>query len=226
MTQICRQEVIMPGGIELTLEAERYIDVNPDTKLLSVACGTGELECYLAQKYRCTVIGIDINESFISRARKKVAVRGLDSLVQFKIGDGNSIEFDRDMFDIVFCSGALCEFFDNGLAEFHRVLKPKGKAVIIDVIWKIKQVPSDIEYYWTKRTAKVLTLEGNCQAFTSQGFKVLFAEAYDEPSWWEAYYDDRGDAPHWREERANYRVHKEYIALGLFVLEWPNYFQL
>jgi len=29
-----------------------------------------------------------------------------------------------------------------------------------------------------------------------------------------------------REERTNYRAHKDYIALGLFVLEWPDYFQL
>lgn len=209
----------MPGGIELTLEAEHHLNINPDTKLLSVACGTGELECYLAQKYGCTIIGIDINERFIARAQKKAATLGLDSLVQFRIGDGNSHEFGGEMFDIVFCSGALCEFFDNGLAEFHRVLKPGGRATIIDVIWKSGQVPIYVEQCWTEGTAKILTLGGNCRAFASQGFKVLFSQAYDKPSWWEAYYDDRGNASNWQEERANYRAHKDYIALGLFVIE-------
>jgi len=219
MTQICRQEVLMPGGIELTLEAERHLDIDKDAKILSVACGTGELECYLAEKYGCTIIGIDITESFIARARKKAAAKGLDSLIQFKIGDGNFIEFGKEMFDIVFCSGALCEFFDNGLAEFHRVLKRGGKAAIIDAVWKNGQVPRDIEQCWTEGTAKILTLEGNRRAFKNYGFKVLFSQAYDKPSWWEAYYDDRGNAPQWQQERANYRAHKDYIALGLFVME-------
>lgn len=219
MAQICRQEVIMPGGVELTLEAERHLDINPDAKILSVACGTGELECYLAQKYGCTVIGIDVSESFIARALKKRAARDLGCLVRFKIGDGNSIESDGRMFDVVLCSGALCEFFDNGLAEFHRVLKLGGRAVIIEVIWKSEQVPMDIQQCWTGGTAKVLTLNGNCRAFTRQGFKVIFSQAYHKPSWWEAYYDDRGNAPNWQEERANYRAHKDYIAVGLFVIE-------
>lgn len=219
MTQICRQEVIMPGGIELTLEAERHLDMNPDTKVLSVACGTGELECYLAENYGCAIVGIDITEGFIERARKKAAARGLGSLVQFKIGDGNCLEFGNGMFDVVFCSGALCEFYDNGLAEFHRVLRRGGRAAIIDVIWKSEQVPRDVEQCWTEGTAKILTLDGNCRAFTSHGFKVLFSQAYHEPSWWEAYYDDRGNAPNWQQERANYRAHKDYIVLGLFVTE-------
>jgi hypothetical protein len=57
MIKIRRPEVIMPGGIELTLEAERFLDVQRDTRMLSVGCGTGELELYLAEKYGCTVEG-------------------------------------------------------------------------------------------------------------------------------------------------------------------------
>jgi ubiquinone/menaquinone biosynthesis C-methylase UbiE len=219
MPEICRQEVIMPGGIELTMEAERHLNLNSDTKLLSVACGTGELECYLAEKYRCPVVGIDITERFIERARKKAVARGLDNLVQFKIGDGNSIEFDKETFDRVFCSGGLCDFFDKGVAEFHRVLKHGGKAAVIDVVWKNEQVPIEVKQCWTGEISKVQTLEEDCRTFESRGFKVLFAWEYDEPSWWEAYYDDRGNAPNWQQERANYRDHKNYIALGLFVIE-------
>jgi cyclopropane fatty-acyl-phospholipid synthase-like methyltransferase len=50
MHEISRSEVIMPGGIELTREAEGQLDIEADTRLLSVACGTGEIELFLAVK--------------------------------------------------------------------------------------------------------------------------------------------------------------------------------
>ena len=37
MEQIRRHKVIMPGGIELTREAEPYLDLGPSTNVLSVA---------------------------------------------------------------------------------------------------------------------------------------------------------------------------------------------
>jgi ubiquinone/menaquinone biosynthesis C-methylase UbiE len=219
MIRIRRPEVIMPGGIELTLEAERRLDIHPDNRLLSVACGTGELELYLAEKYGCSIEAIDIGEWAITRAREKVASRGLEHLVRFEIGDGNSLKFGAAVFDVVFCSGALGAFYDSGLKEFHRVLVPGGRAAIIEVIWRTERVPSSIQQRWTEGSAAILTIGGNHQAFEKQGFRVLFSKAYHEPSWWEAYYDDRGDATHWQEERASYRAHQDYLGLGVFILE-------
>jgi ubiquinone/menaquinone biosynthesis C-methylase UbiE len=218
MCQVSRKEVIMPGGIELTKEAEQHVSLRASTRLLSVACANGELELYLAEKHRCRVFGVDSSHEFIRAAREKTADRKLDNLASFGVGDGNSLAFAEASFDLVFCSGALCAFFDNGLREFHRVLKPGGKAVVIDVIWRREDVPQDIEHCWTGGTAVVLTLDGSERAFAEHRFRTLYSQAYHEPPWWEAYYEDRGIAPHWQEERQNYRAHQDYIGLGLFVL--------
>ncbi|NIM92228.1 MAG: methyltransferase domain-containing protein [Anaerolineales bacterium] len=219
MREASRKEVIMPGGIELTKEAERHVNLRANTRMLSVACGTGELELYLAEKYKCYIVGVDTSDDFIRSAREKTAARRLGDLVTFEVGDGNALTFGDASFDVVFCSGALCAFFDNGLREFHRVLKPGGRAVVIDVIWRREDVPEEIERCWTGGTACVLTLNGNEQAFATHQFHTLFAREYHEPSWWEAYYEDRGNASHWQEERQNYRAHQDYIGLGLFVIE-------
>lgn len=219
MCELSRKEVIMPGGIELTKEAEQHVSLNTDTRMLSVACGTGELELNLAEVYKCQIVGIDSSASFIGTAREKAAARKLDHLVSFEIGDGNALTFEEASFDAIFCSGALCAFFDNGLREFQRVLKPGGTAVVTDILWRRNDVPEEIQQCWTGGTARVLTLKGNERAFAARGFRTLFARAYHEPLWWEAYYADRGNAPHWQEERRNYRAHQDYIGLGLFVLE-------
>jgi ubiquinone/menaquinone biosynthesis C-methylase UbiE len=216
--EICRQQVLMPGGVELTQEAELHLGLGPATTVLSVACGTGELELYLANKYECRIMGIDLSEGFIRQAREKAAARGLDPLARFRIGDGNALEFRDATFDVVFCSGALCAFFDKGLREFHRVVKPGGKCAITDVVWRHERVPPEVVQRWTEGTAHILTLAGNCEAFEQQGFRVLFSDEVHQPSWWEAYYQDRGDAPHWIEERDNYRHDQEHLGVGLLIV--------
>jgi ubiquinone/menaquinone biosynthesis C-methylase UbiE len=123
------------------------------------------------------------------------------------------------MFDVVFCSGALCAFFHNGLREFQRVVKPGGKCAVIEVVWRHERVPLEVVQRWTEGTAHVLTLAGNCEAFEQQGFRVLLSQEYHEPSWWESYYEDRGDAPNWIKERDNYRRDQEHLGLGLFVVK-------
>lgn len=219
MYGVSRKQVIMPGGIELTQEAEQHVSLLANTRLLSVACGNGELELYLAEKYRCHVVGVDSSEEFIHMAREKTSARKLDDLAYFEIGDGNSLTFNEASFDLVFCCGALCAFFDNGLREFHRVLKLGGQAVVIDVLWRRDDVPKDIQCCWTGGTALILTLNGNERAFAERGFRTVFSQEVHQPPWWEAYYDYRGTASHWQEERQNYRAHQDYIGLGLFVLE-------
>lgn len=219
--KIRRQQVIMPGGVELIKEAEPHMGLGPSTSVLSVACGTGELELYLAEEFKCQLFGIDSDDDFIRMAREKTRVRKPDDRVSFEIGDGNALTFEAASFDVVFCSGALCAFFDNGLREFHRVLKPGGRAVITDVIWRRADVPKEVADQWTGGTADILTVKGNCAAFAERGFRVLFAQAYHEPSWWDAYYEDRGTAPHWVEEHKSYQRDQAYLGLGLFVLEKP-----
>ena len=209
----------MPGGIELTKAAENYMALTLDSKFLSVACGTGELELYLAEKYGWHITGIDSGQGFIERAQKKSIDRGLQKLVSFKIGDGNDLNFQSDSFDIVYCSGALCAFFYNGLKEFNRVLKSKGKAVIIDVVWRKEKIPKEVDECWAGSSAHIFTLDGNLRAFTGFGFRTIFSKEYHEPAWWDAYYEDMGNANHWQEERKNYQAHQDYIGLGLFVIE-------
>ena len=219
MCEMIREEVIMPGGVELVQEAERHIQLNPGSRVLSVACGTGEIELYLARKYGCSVLGLDIGDWAVTKARKKAIEQGLQDKATFQLGDGADLRFDPATFDFVFCSGCICEFFEAGMKAFHQVLRAKGRAVIIEVIWRTNEVPSDVALCWTEGRAKVFTLADNEKAFVAQGFRTILAREYHEPRWWEAYYHDRGDAPHWQEERENYRKHQDYIGLGLFVLE-------
>lgn len=75
--EISRRDVIMPGGVQLTMEAERHVALDSSTTMLSIACGSGELGLYLAEKYKCHMVGIDSDAGFIRAARQKTAARTL-----------------------------------------------------------------------------------------------------------------------------------------------------
>jgi SAM-dependent methyltransferase len=220
MTKIPREDVFMVGGIELTQIAEKYMALSPKTKLLSAACGGGELELYLCEKYGCVVTGVDASSDGISKAKTRTTARGLESLASFEVGDVENLRFEEEMFDVVFCSGALCAFLEKGPLEFHRVLKPQGKVVVFEVIWLQDDIPKEANEYWTNGGKwQVLTLTRHCQVFQKQGFDILLSEAYHEPSWWEAYHEDRSSSSSFQKERAQYLSDQEYIGVGLFILE-------
>ena len=219
---ITRSEVLMVGGIELTQEAERHVHLDSTTKLLSVACGTGELELYLVRKYNCETIGVDKTVKFIKRANEKLESGTLDVDVKFEVGDGNSLMYESGSFDIIFCCGSICAFYYNGLKEFRRLLKPRGKVIIIEAIWRQEDIPEDVEKFWTKAFDDILTVKtakGHLQAFENHGFCMLFSKEYHKPEWWDAYYDDRGEGPEWQKAKTNYQAQQDYIGIGLFILE-------
>ena len=212
MTKISREDVFMVGGIELTQMAEKHIALSPETKLLSVACGGGELELYLCEKYGCAVTGVDASSDGISKAKTKTTSRGLESLASFEVGDVENLRFEGEMFDVVFCSGALCAFLEKGPLEFHRVLKPQGKVVILEVIWLQDDIPKEANEYWTNGGKyQVLTLAGHCQVFQDQGFSILLSETYHEPSWWEVFFEDRSSLPDFQKQREQYLSDQDYI---------------
>jgi tocopherol O-methyltransferase len=102
MQGISREESNMPGGIEFATVAESYMALSSDSKLPSVACGSRELESYIAEKCGCQVTGIDSGQEFIAKAKQKTVERNLQDLVTFEIGDGNALAFQSNLFDIVF----------------------------------------------------------------------------------------------------------------------------
>ena len=213
-----RSEVMMPGGIELALEAEKHVELNKK-KILSVACGTGEIELYFVRKYHCRLTGIDISEKFIAKAHNKAGKYKLSQFTKFLIGNGSNLVFNDSSFDVIICIGALCAFYYSGLSEFYRVLKLGGKAIIIDLIWAKKTIPIEIKKVWAGDSADIFTEKDNVKNFMENKFKVILSSSYDKSSWWEAYYEDRGNSPIWEKEKANYRAHKNYLNLGLFILE-------
>lgn len=95
---------------------------------LDAACGTGRYSTILAARGH-RVIGVDSSPGMLARARERVP--GAD----FRLGDLTDLPVDDASVDLVTCGLALTHVADLGpvLAEFARVLRPGGHAILCDV---------------------------------------------------------------------------------------------
>jgi ubiquinone/menaquinone biosynthesis C-methylase UbiE len=121
-----------PGRFHDT--AERIAGSLADgARILEVAPGPGYLAIDLAKRGRFEVVGLDISKTFVQIAAENAAKAGV--AVAFHQGDAANMPFDADSFDCIVCMAAFKNFTEpvRALNEMHRVLKPGGRAVIIDL---------------------------------------------------------------------------------------------
>jgi len=125
--------------------------------------------------------GIDLTEAMLARAREKAA-RFPARNWHLEVGDAYHLHFPDESFDLVLNSYMFDllpeEDFPRALGEFHRVLKPRGRLVLVNM------APAE---HWGYRLWKLLyrinpAWLGGCRgvevggAVKAAGFEVLTAE--------------------------------------------------
>jgi len=101
--------------------------------VLEVAPGPGYLAIEMARLGTFEVTGLDISRTFVEIAAANAHEAGVR--VDFRQGDVAAMPFPPGTFDLVVCQAAFKNFTlpHTALAEIHRVLRPRGAAVIQDL---------------------------------------------------------------------------------------------
>ncbi len=113
----------------LETEAKDFVNrlgIQPGSKVLDVACGTGNL-ALPAARLGANVTGVDIAPNLVEQARANAAREGLQA--QFDEGDAEALPYDDASFDtVVTMYGAMfAPRPDVVAAELLRVTKPGGR---------------------------------------------------------------------------------------------------
>ena len=106
-------------------------------QILDVACGTGDSTIAIAQAAGSgsRITGVDISEGMMALVMRKAAHEGVHDRIRLQVADGENMPFEEGSFHRVFCAFGIRNFEHKelGLNEFYRVLKPGGKAVILEL---------------------------------------------------------------------------------------------
>ncbi len=108
-------------------------DLQPET-ILDIATGTGDLAILMANSNAKKIIGLDISAGMLEVGKKKIAQKQLSNKIEMVLGDSENIPFADNYFDVVTVAFGIRNFenLEKGLYEILRVLKPKGKLVILE----------------------------------------------------------------------------------------------
>ncbi len=162
--------------------------IDENTIVLDVGCGTGGNSCYLAEKYGCRVVGVDVAEQMIMYARKRAAGLRLTDRVAFQVGDAYGLEFPDGSFDAVL-TVFVSQFLDPARAfpEFHRVLR-RGGRLGVNEMYRADHVPPEAvervdygERVFRELTDLPFTLRSPSawrEAFTAAGFTDAVVEEH------------------------------------------------
>ena len=104
-------------------------------KLLDVATGTADVAIMAAKQFKLTkIIGIDISDGMLDVGRQKIVKANLQNTIELLNGDSEAINFPDNTFDAVTVAFGVRNFEDleKGLSEIKRVLKPRGKLVVLE----------------------------------------------------------------------------------------------
>ncbi|MCK4810935.1 MAG: class I SAM-dependent methyltransferase, partial [Methanosarcinales archaeon] len=128
------------GGLTSTEKLGGLCQIDEDKKVLVIGCGTGFNACYIVRKFGCRLVGVDIAEEAIKKAKERAESENLRGRVEFRVGDAYALPFEAGTFDAVITQ-FVSQFLDmeKALKEFVRVLKTGG-CVGINEIFKDKDM--------------------------------------------------------------------------------------
>jgi ubiquinone/menaquinone biosynthesis C-methylase UbiE len=115
------------------LACELSSQIKAGDRVLEIAPGPGYLAIELVRLTRCRMIGLDISRTFVGIANANAEKAGVD--ICFEQGDAADMPYPANAFDFIVCRAAFKNFARPlvALNEMHRVLKPGGTALIIDL---------------------------------------------------------------------------------------------
>ncbi len=135
------------GGLSATNELIELCQINSETYVLDVGCGVGITPCYLARKYGCNVVGIDILESMIDRSNERARRQGFEEMLEFRVADVQSLPFGGKEFDVVIGESILAFVHDKQKAvnEAVRVLDTGGYFGVTETAWLEDPSPASLD---------------------------------------------------------------------------------
>lgn len=170
---------VLSGGIDILwrkraireLRSSQSPAFAPKT-ILDIATGTGDFALEALSLKPEKIIGVDISEGMLAIGREKMKQRGVDHLIEMRMGDSEGLPFGDNEFDAVIVSFGVRNFENllKGLTDMYRVTHPGGVCVVLEFS-NPRQFPFKQLYNFYSRT--ILPLIGRMVSKDASAYTYL-----------------------------------------------------
>jgi SAM-dependent methyltransferase len=177
-------------GLDATEEVAGILKVAATDHLLDIGSGIGGPARYIARRFGCRVTGIDLTSEFVEVARHLTRLLGLESKVDFELGDALSMPFENATFDGAYSMNVSMNISDKGALyyEIRRVLKPGGWLMLSELA-RGPGAPLDYPTPWAATAGEsfLSTPDETVKGLEAAGFEVVqFRDTAEEVKAWGA----------------------------------------
>ena len=177
-----------------------------DPRILDAGCRDATHMCEIAERFDALVWGIDLVESNVGLARKNIADRGLSERVSVARGDIQSLGFEDDAFNVVWCRDMLPLVPDlrRAFSECARVLKSGGHMLIFTNFATELMEPSEAERICGPLGVRAENLSKDYfeAAMLDSGLRIVEREHID------------GEWREWREEEGDRHTSRQMLRIA------------
>ena len=182
----------LPGSVtELSLgcgDPVTLADIHPGHTVLDLGSGGG-IDCFLAARRAGPtghILGVDMTDEMLARARANAARLGVDKNVEFRQGQIEALPVADGTVDVVLsnCVINLSPDKPQVFREMVRVLKPGGQVAVSDIVTKGARLPmvSDDLQQWAACIAGALDIQDYRSGLEAAGFVEVEIVPKDNPS--------------------------------------------
>jgi ubiquinone/menaquinone biosynthesis methyltransferase len=174
---------VMTAGIHRLWKDQFAAHTRPanGVKVLDVAGGTGDIAFRLISNankravYDYSVTVLDINEKMLEVGKQRATQRGLIRGLDWKVGDAEQLSFPDNTFDVYTIAFGIrnCTHIDKVLSEAHRVLKPGGKFLCLELSPGAFQDAPFLKSFYEKYSFEIVPILGQLFAADRQSYQYL-----------------------------------------------------
>jgi len=131
---------IHPGGAPASARLVEFLALSAGQVVVELGCGPGTTLVRIAATHEIRAIGIDLLPEMLRTASRRVRWSGVDGRVTLLRGDAARLPIASGSCDRIYAESVVGiqdrDRLEPILAEIHRALKPAGRCILNEAIWR------------------------------------------------------------------------------------------
>ena len=158
--------------------------------VLDIGCGPGAQTLVLAEElHDASIIAIDIHQPYLDELQDRAEAAGLLDRVTPTNMSMEEMTFAPETFDLIWAEGsAYIMGFSKAVADWRRLLKPKGYLAVTELVWLTEDRPIEAADFFRQEYPAMMNRAGVAESIRVAGYELIENFTLPDSAWWEPYY--------------------------------------